>query len=198
MAAFHSSGVAFRAVFVFGCHAQQYRLPDLAQKKLAIESALVLGNRDLKAGSLYRDILRDIAHHGNSLLNALADGPMRTQQAQDMLAYLSFVNTFQPTGGFPPLYEGCFYLVTVSREGAGNELREWVPLIQEQCRVMAERMQRFEPKLGIYESVQGGICFKFSRSNTNSDGSRTNRSCSKRVRSLPTAPTAPCPNRDGF
>jgi hypothetical protein len=144
-------------------------LPDPAQKKIALESALALGYRDVGVGAAYRDVLLDIVYRGKPVFSNLVDGPERAQQAQEMVACLDFVNTFQPTGGFtpetekrflfcyyPPLYEGCYYLWLVSESGAGDELREWVPQIQEQCRRLAERMQRFEPKLGVYGRRKGG------------------------------------------
>jgi len=139
------------------------RLPDLVQKKVALETAMALGSRDMKTASSYRGTLRDISIPRTGYSSAvmkLADKMRRIDQARDVLAYVSFQNVYRPPEGFTPesekswlfsyfvpLTDALDFLKLTAEDGGGDALQEWIPLIQEQCRQLTERMFRHNPQL---------------------------------------------------
>jgi hypothetical protein len=136
------------------------RLLDPAQAKVALEAAMALGCRDQKTAHAYAAALCAIALRGHPGYIHLAEPAHRKEQAGDLLAYLGFVNSYQPPGGFtpetekrwllgywPPVTTGCDYLVEVHDGEAGDELKEWIPKIQEQCRQLLDRTLACAPGL---------------------------------------------------
>jgi hypothetical protein len=138
------------------------RLPDRRQQKIALETAMALGSRDIKTASSYRGVLQEICFRGTRFytVNALADGADRTVQARDVLEYVTFQNSYRPPEGFTPdtekkwlysyfvpLSDAIDYLQLVEQTRCANDIEDWLPDIQEQCRQLIDRMFRLDPKL---------------------------------------------------